>query len=145
MCVCVCVCVCVWLRHAVRATCNASLENTNIELFISPSGISELDCATTKTDTAERSISISRESLQVFFCTRGLGVLPGDVDWYLVTEVSLPRLSRNVGNYQSTLRNVPVERRSHLYSDGKPEVKQNIRLFSLPKCGCVVNVLVTGV
>ena len=46
-------------------------------LFISPSGISELDCATTKTDTAERSISIGRESLQVFFCTRGLGVLPG--------------------------------------------------------------------
>ena len=46
-------------------------------LFISPSGISELDCATTKTDIAERSISIGRESLQVFFCTRGLGVLPG--------------------------------------------------------------------
>ena len=36
-------------------------------LFISHSGISELDCATTKTDTAERSISIGRESLQVFF------------------------------------------------------------------------------
>jgi hypothetical protein len=36
-------------------------------LFISPSGISELDCATTKTDTAERSTSIGRESLQVFF------------------------------------------------------------------------------
>ena len=35
-------------------------------LFISPSGISELDCATTKTDTAEGSISIGRESLQVF-------------------------------------------------------------------------------
>ena len=46
-------------------------------LFISLSGISELDCATTKTDTAERSISIGRESLQVFFCTRGLGLLPG--------------------------------------------------------------------
>ena len=46
-------------------------------LFISPSGISELDCATTKTDTAERSISIDREFLQVFFCTRGLGVLAG--------------------------------------------------------------------
>ena len=46
-------------------------------LFISPSGISELDCPTTKTDMAERSISIGRESLQVFFCTRGLGVLPG--------------------------------------------------------------------
>ena len=36
-------------------------------LFISPSGTSELDCATTKTDTAERSISIGRESLKVFF------------------------------------------------------------------------------
>ena len=46
-------------------------------LFISPSGISELDCATTKTDTGERSISIGRESFQDFFCTRGLGVLPG--------------------------------------------------------------------
>jgi len=42
-------------------------------LFISPSGISELDCATTKTDTAERSVSICRESLQVFFV---LGALP---------------------------------------------------------------------
>ena len=47
------------------------------DLFISVSGIFELDCATTKTDMAERSISIGRESLQVFFCTRGLGVLPG--------------------------------------------------------------------
>jgi len=37
----------------------------------------ELDCATTKTDTAERSISIGRESLTVFFCTRGLGVFAG--------------------------------------------------------------------
>jgi hypothetical protein len=37
------------------------------DLFISPSGISELYCSTTKTDTAERSISIGRESLQVFF------------------------------------------------------------------------------
>ena len=34
-------------------------------LFISPSRISKLDCATTKTDTAERSISIGTESLQV--------------------------------------------------------------------------------
>ena len=39
----------------------------NTGLFISPSGISELDCATTKIDTAERNISIGRESLQVFF------------------------------------------------------------------------------
>ena len=42
-----------------------------IGLFVSPSGISELDCATTKTDTAERSISIGRESLQVFFFVLG--------------------------------------------------------------------------
>ena len=39
----------------------------NTELFISPSGTSELDCATTKKDRAERSISIGRESLKVFF------------------------------------------------------------------------------
>ena len=44
---------------------------TYTELFISPSGISELDCTTTKTDTAERSISIGRESLQVFFFVLG--------------------------------------------------------------------------
>ena len=44
-------------------------------LFISPSGISELDCATAKTDTAERSISIGRESLQVFFFFFELGDL----------------------------------------------------------------------
>jgi len=47
----------------------------NTGLFISPSGTSELDCAKTKKDTAERNISISRESPKVFFCTRGLGVL----------------------------------------------------------------------
>ena len=46
-------------------------------LFISPSGTSELDCAATKKDRAERSISIGTESLKVFFCTRGLGVLAG--------------------------------------------------------------------
>ena len=48
-------------------------------LFISLSGISELDCATTKTDAAERSISIGRESLQVFFVLGALAyfqVLP---------------------------------------------------------------------
>ena len=44
-------------------------------LFISPSGISELDCATTKTDTAEKSISIDRESLQVFFVLGALAYL----------------------------------------------------------------------
>jgi len=44
-------------------------------LFISPSGTSELDCATTKTDTAERSISIGRESLKVFFILGALAYL----------------------------------------------------------------------
>ena len=46
---------------------NHRSQTVSTGLFISPSGISELDCATTKTDTAERSISIGRESLQVFF------------------------------------------------------------------------------
>ena len=45
------------------------MENTG--LFISPSGTSELDCATTKTYTAERIISIGRESLKVFFFVLG--------------------------------------------------------------------------
>ena len=40
-------------------------------LFISPSGTSELDCATTKKDRAERSISIGTESLKVFFFVLG--------------------------------------------------------------------------
>ena len=44
-------------------------------LFISPSGTSELDCATTKTETAERSISIGRESLKVFFVLGALAYL----------------------------------------------------------------------
>ena len=44
-------------------------------LFISPSGTSELDCATTKTCTAERSISIARESLKVFFVLGALAYL----------------------------------------------------------------------
>jgi len=37
---------------------NMKLGITCTGLFISPSGISELDCARTKTDMAERSISI---------------------------------------------------------------------------------------
>ena len=44
-----CVCVCVYVYVYTG-------------LFISPSGISELDCTTTKKDTAERSISIGTES-----------------------------------------------------------------------------------
>ena len=66
-------------KHVVYTLCVCveSLFLFYTGLFISPFGISVLDCATTKTDTAERSISIGRESLKVFFCTRGLGVLPG--------------------------------------------------------------------
>ena len=46
-------------------------KSMNTGLFISPSGNSELDCATTKTYTAERSISIGKESLKVFFFVLG--------------------------------------------------------------------------
>ena len=52
--------------HLLSCAITHSLHYTT-GLFISPSGNSEIDCATTKTDTAERSISIGRESLQVFF------------------------------------------------------------------------------
>jgi len=47
----------VWYTH-ISVQCTG--------LFISPSGTSELDCATTKRDMAERNISIGRESLKVF-------------------------------------------------------------------------------
>ena len=65
------------VRKATPTTYEYIYIYTHTGLFISPSGTYELDCATTKTDTAERSISIGRESLKVFFCTRGLGVLAG--------------------------------------------------------------------
>ena len=59
----------VTITECLSFTCKKSVCKmlTNTGLFTSPSGISELDCATTKTHTAERSISIGRESLQVFF------------------------------------------------------------------------------
>jgi len=60
----------------------------NTGLFISPPGTSELDRATTKKDTAERSISIGRESLKVFFVLGALAYLQvpllggnGDEKW----------------------------------------------------------------
>ena len=74
------------------------------------------------------------------------------VDWLLVTDVSIQpnglffkvqavqtesiildsltfvdgpdSSSRNVSNYQTTLNNLPEERRSHLHRDGKSEVSQ---------------------
>ena len=58
----------------------------NTGLFISPSGISELDCATTKTDTAERSISIGRESLQVFFVLGALAYFQVPPQGVVVTK-----------------------------------------------------------
>jgi len=71
---CILILVIYWKKTGLLHT---KISNHNTGLFISPSGTSELDCATTKTDTAERSMSIGRESLKVFFCTRGLGVLAG--------------------------------------------------------------------
>ena len=56
--------------------CHLSLKQFRYTgLFISPSGIFELDCATTKKDKAERSISIGRESLKVFFVLWSLAYL----------------------------------------------------------------------
>jgi len=42
---------------------------------MSPSGTSEFDCATTKKDRTERSISIGTESLNVFFVLGALAYL----------------------------------------------------------------------
>ena len=71
--------VCVWADIARVTkpihTSNliSSLQYTG--LFISPSGTSELDYATTKKDTVERSISIGRESLKDFFVLGALAYL----------------------------------------------------------------------
>ena len=67
---------CSYIQHTL-AVINLSYRTCAIDtgLFISPSGISEIDCATTKTDTAERSISIGRESLQDFFVLGALAYL----------------------------------------------------------------------
>jgi len=48
--------VVIWSYHTRQNKNNCErLGVRNTGLFISPSGISELDCARTKTDTAERS------------------------------------------------------------------------------------------
>jgi len=52
--------------HAPHSKNDKQINIENTGLFISPSGISELDCATTKKYTAERSISVGRESLKDF-------------------------------------------------------------------------------
>ena len=65
------------LYPSLKSEAKFHIHKTYTGLFLSPSGTSELDCATTNTYTAERSISIGRESLKVFSCTRGLGVLVG--------------------------------------------------------------------
>ena len=60
-------------------------------LFISPSGISKIDCATTKTDTAERSISMDRESLQVFVQLYSCSLARFVDFWGLLTNASRTR------------------------------------------------------
>ena len=67
-----------WRGHVIRMDmkgCQKRSLRGNTGLFISPSGNSELDCATTKRDTAERSISIGREFLKVFFVLGALAYL----------------------------------------------------------------------
>src|SRR5215475_8264455 len=74
-------------------------------LFISPSGISELDCATTKTDTAERSISIGRESLQVIFVLLTCSFLPC-LSWLLRSRVWKSRrvIYKSLRDFRTQLR-----------------------------------------
>ena len=78
-------------------------------LFISPSGISELDCATTKTDTAERSISIGRESLQVSVLPAIAGsreLLTSEGSWQ--TFLAHARQSQPMGPEASSFRSAQV-------------------------------------
>jgi hypothetical protein len=47
----------------------------------------------------------------------------------LTLKDGIDSLSRNVGNYQSTLRNIPEERRSHLHSGGSLKARTNYFRF----------------
>ena len=75
------------LLHSAHATGM----NEYTGLFISPSGISKIDCTTTKTDTAERSISMDRESLQVFVQPYSCSICAPLVTWGLLTNASRTR------------------------------------------------------
>ena len=55
-----------WIHKYLTVEKGDILASVYTGLFISPSETSELDCATTKTYKAERSISIGRESLKIF-------------------------------------------------------------------------------
>jgi hypothetical protein len=59
------------------------------------------------------------------------------VDLWLVSDVPLTfedgadRFSRNVGDYQSTLHNIPEEQRSLLHVGGRPKLRYNYLIISL--------------
>jgi len=72
----------------VFACARVCVVNIYTGLFISPSGNSKIDCATTKTDMAERSISMDRESLQVFVQTYSCSLARVVDFWGLLTNVS---------------------------------------------------------
>ena len=73
-------------------------------LFISPSGISKIDCATTKTDTAERSISMDRESLQVFVQPYSCSLARVVDFWGLLTNASCTRSTVSADGPRRPLR-----------------------------------------
>ena len=60
-------------------------------LFITPSGISKISCTTIKRDTAERSISMDRESLQVFVQPYSCSFMRVVDFWGLLTNASRTR------------------------------------------------------
>ena len=118
-------------------------------LFIRPSGISELDCATTKTDTAESSISIGRESLQVFFCTRGLGVLPGSTarrySWRK-TAFTVNKKAFCVLEFAKIQSIVTVQRRFRIMYHTEPPTDKTIRewYMKFQQSGCLCAAKRTG-
>ena len=91
-------------------------------LFISPSGISELDCATTKTDTAERSISIGRESLQTWNVSLSLSL---SVDM-LLSAVSVLVVAQSSSEILEGLMKNPV----YIYIWGVGRVAQSVKCLT---------------
>ena len=78
-----------WAQENVQTS--NKLLNKYTGLFTNPSGISKIDCATTKTDTAERSISMDREYLLVFVQPYSCSLARVVDFWELLTNASRTR------------------------------------------------------
>jgi hypothetical protein len=110
---------------------------------------SELGCPTTKTDTAESSISIGRESLQAFLCTRRHGVLAGFItrgqSWWNMAWTGNKKAFW-ILEFAKTESIMMVQRRFRTMYRTEPPTDKTIRKWhmKLQQSGCLCTVKQTG-